>query len=83
MRLSSNTGICRDLRGGECEAEREHWYLRRFETRPQGNAGICEDLRGTTRGNTGGDREHHLGVGHLKAFFPYRQDPYSLRCLGN
>jgi hypothetical protein len=28
MRLSANTGICEYLRGGEDEAEREHWYLR-------------------------------------------------------
>jgi hypothetical protein len=33
MSLSANTGICEYLRGGEDEAEREHWYLRVSETR--------------------------------------------------
>jgi hypothetical protein len=50
VRLSANTGICVDLKGGEHEAEREHLHLwdlrgseceaeREAESRPQGNGG--------------------------------------------
>ena len=83
MSLSANTGICDDLRTGEYEPEREHWYLRRSESKPQGNAGICEDLTWRTRENTGGDRGATFRRRASKSLFSYRQDPYSLRCLGN
>jgi hypothetical protein len=65
VRLSANTGICEHLRGGECEAEREHWYLRASESRPQGNTGICEDLRVDDAGEHGGPLS---GVGHPNPF---------------
>jgi hypothetical protein len=60
VRLSANAGIYGDLKGGEYEAEGEHWYLRGSEKRLQGNTGICEDLTGTAWGHT-------VGVGQLKS----------------
>jgi hypothetical protein len=75
MSLSTNTGICDDLSGGEYEPEREHWYLRRSESRPQENAGICEDLRGTMRVQS-------VGVGHLKAFSLTARTPIAYAVWG-
>jgi hypothetical protein len=63
MRLSANVGICDDLTRVEYEAEREHWYLRQSESRPQGSAFICEHLTWGMQGNTGGNRRGTLAEG--------------------